>query len=391
MKRTITYAMISLVAMGGLMSYAEEKMECKDGVCSIESSKNAAVAVQEEKKVVPQENVIEITTDSFDNVVKNAAKPVVIDFYATWCQPCTAIKPIFAELAHEEKDWVFGAIDIDKNPTIMQNCGVQAVPTFIVFKNGIQWGMIKGGLPKEQLMQELKKIAAMEKPAERSQSQQERMFELLTAINQRNSDAVKKCIAGGVDVNGLFESPQGSFCPLTIAIMSGTEEMIDILISSGARMDAAVQEASKKQIDASLSMTEALQKNFDYINKRIAALPLPIKQAVKISGPELGRQFMMAVSNGVELKKLIDQGADVNTILTLGKNQITPICLAMILDNKDAIDMLIDAGALLSLEVINEFGSKESLENGIKRDIENYRQGIIKSRERLAYALSKTK
>lgn len=90
-------------------------------------------------------------------------------------------------------------------------------------------------------------------------------------------------------------------------------------------------------------------------------------------------------------KSCIDQGADVNTILTLGKNQITPICLAMIVSNKEAIDMLIDAGAVLSIEVINEHGSKESLEEGIKRDIENYKQGIIKSRERLTYALSKVK
>ena len=376
------------------MSFAQEKMACKDGVCSIEGYKNTPLVTQEEEKVAAQTSaVVEITAENFETIIKNGTKPVIIDFYATWCQPCKFIRPIFDELAQEEKNWIFAAVDIDKNPAIMQNCGVQAVPTFVIFKNGIQWGMITGGLPKEQLMQEFKKIVTMEQPVVRSQSQQERMLELLMAINQRNMDAIKKCIAAGIDLNGTLETPQGNFCSLTIAIMSGTEEIIDLLMNSGAKMDKAVEQATQKQIDTSANMTEMLQKNLDYIKSKITALPLPIKHVVKITGPELGQQFMAAVGSGnlVELKKLIDQGADVNTIFTLGKNQITPICLAMILNNKEAIDMIIDAGAVLSIEVINEHGSKESIEKGMKRDIETYKQGIIKSRERLTYAVSKIK
>lgn len=383
-------AIFSLILMGGLMSFAEEKMVCKDGICIIEEHKNTPVGIQEEKKATAQESsVIEITTENFDIIVKNGKKPVVVDFYATWCQPCTYIKPIFAELAQEEKNWIFAAVDIDKSPMIMQNCGVQVIPTFVVFKNGIQWGMVKGGLSKEQLIEEFKKIMVMDSPVVRSQS--DRVLELFMAINQRNLDAVKKLIAAGTDLNLTLETPQGNFSSLNIAIISGTEEVIDLLISSGAVMDKTVEESMKKHIDISANMIEILQKNFNYAKNRIIALSVPIKQVVKIHGPELGQQFKRAMVNPLELKNLIEQGADVNAIFGLGNNETTPIYLAIVLNNNAAIDMLIDAGALLSIEITNEHGCKKSVEEGIKEDIESYNQGIIKSRERLAYALSKVK
>lgn len=388
MKKIIANAIITLMLTAGSINLAHQNGTCKDGVCYIEQQKPAATS--EEKKVTKQETaVIEITAENFETVVKNAKKPVVIDFYATWCQPCKAIKPVFAELAQETKDWVFAAVDIDKNPTIMSACGVQAVPSFVLFKNDIQWGMLQGALPKEQLISEFKKIIALDQPVPRSQS--DRMLELLMAISQRNLDAIKKSIAAGVDVNGTLETPQGNLCALNIAILSGTEEIIDFLMSSGALLNKTVEESTKNQIDTSASMTEMLQKNLDYIKNRIATLPAPVKQVVKISGPDLGKQFMVAMANPAELKKLIDQGADVNALFTFGKSQSTPICLAMVVNSKEAMDMLIDAGASLSVEIINEHGRKQSVEEGIKEDIANYNQGIIKSRERLAYALSKNK
>jgi thioredoxin 1 len=392
MKRITAYAIMSLIVMGGSMNCAEEKMVCKDGICSIEGNKNTAV-VTEGKKVTTQENainaVVEITAENFDAVIKKAQKPVIVDFYATWCQPCKSIKPIFAELAQQEKDWIFAAVDIDKNPTIMANCGVQVVPTFVIFKNGVQWGMIKGGLPKDQLMAEFKKAITIHQPVVLAQPN--RTLELLIAVSQRNVDAVKKCVADGIDVNGIFEAPQGNMSALSVAVLTGTEEIIDFLISSGARMDKAVEESIKKQLETAVNMVAALQKNLDYAKHRIAHLPAPVKQIVKMNGPELSQQFMMAIANPALLKNLIDQGADVNLLFTLGKSQATPICLFIAVNNKEPLDMLIDAGALLSTEIIDEHGCKKSVEAGIKDDIEFMNKGAIKSRERLEYALSKKK
>jgi ankyrin repeat protein len=188
----------------------------------------------------------------------------------------------------------------------------------------------------------------------------------------------------------------GNLYVLTIAIMSGTNEIIDLLMSSGACMDKTVEEATHKRIDDSLAMIEKIQNSFDYAKNNIAALPAPVKQVVKISGSELRQQFMTALGNmmggdSAELKKLIDQGADVNTAFVLGKSETTPLCLAVGLNNKEAIDMLVNAGAVFSIEIINEHGKKELLEEKMKREIAQSREEIIKCRERLAYALSKAK
>lgn len=296
------------------------------------------------------------------------------------------MKPIFSELANEEQGYVFAAIEGDKNPAITAQYGVNAFPSFVVFKKGVQWGKIVGGKTKNEFLSEFKKIVGIEKPMNAFEA--ERLLELLTAISQSNLDQIKKTIALGVDINGILETPQGNFSPLSLAIMTGPEEIIKFLMSSGARMDAVVQEAVIKQIDMFVQMTETLQKNFNSIKNKIATFSSPVKQAVKITGSDLGIQFVQVMGNQEELKKLIDQGADVNIVFSWGKSQTTPICVAMLMNNTEAIDMLINAGASLSVEIIDGHGCKKSLEQGIKDDLEAYKQCAIKSRERLAYALN---
>jgi thioredoxin 1 len=390
MKKLSIMVAMSLCIMGWLIianQNSRQEMICKDGVCSIRKDESMPINIKMEEIVKQEDAVIEVTVDNFEAIVKKATKPVVIDFYATWCRPCKSIKPIFSELAQEEKNWVFAAIDVDTAPTIMASCGVQAMPTFVIFKDGVQWGSVQGVLPKEQLMIEFKKIISMNSPILPTKVAQ--MQQLKMAILQKNQDQIKKLLTEGVDSNGICEGPDGSFTPLQIAILFGSEEIIDILINSGAVINKSIEEYTKKQIENFEKMTEALQQSFDYARNKIIALPVSRKQTAKISELELRQRFMMAMRDTAVLKDLINEGADINVIFEFGKSEATPLYLAIMLNNKVAIDILIDAGASFTIEITNEYGSKKTVENMIKEDIENYNKVVIKTHERFAYTLNK--
>ena len=85
--------------------------------------------------------------------VLEADKPVLVDFFATWCGPCMKVAPIVAEVAAEVtgKADVY-KIDIDENPDIAQRYGVMSIPTFIVFKGGEAVAKSIGAQPKEQIL-----------------------------------------------------------------------------------------------------------------------------------------------------------------------------------------------------------------------------------------------
>ena len=93
---------------------------------------------------------LQITDASFDEVVLKSDKPVLVDFWATWCGPCRMLGPVIEELATEyEGRVVVGKVDGDNNQEFAAKYGVRNIPTVLVFKDGEVVGRQVGVAPKK--------------------------------------------------------------------------------------------------------------------------------------------------------------------------------------------------------------------------------------------------
>ena len=103
-------------------------------------------------------SIVEVTDANFDADVLKSDKPVLIDFWATWCGPCRAIAPIVDELATEYQGKVkVGKMDVDRNSATPMRYGVRGIPTLLVFKDGQVKEQIVGYVPNEQIQKALDK------------------------------------------------------------------------------------------------------------------------------------------------------------------------------------------------------------------------------------------
>ncbi|HKB87952.1 MAG TPA: thioredoxin [Ignavibacteriaceae bacterium] len=104
---------------------------------------------------------ITITDDNFNEEVVKSDKPVLIDFWATWCGPCKMIAPIVEELVDEyEGKAKIGKLDVDNNQQTAIKFGVRSIPTILIFKDGKLKDTIIGAVPKGQIVQRLNSAIA---------------------------------------------------------------------------------------------------------------------------------------------------------------------------------------------------------------------------------------
>jgi thioredoxin 1 len=100
--------------------------------------------------------VRDVTTADFDDVVLGSEQPVVVDFWAPWCRPCKAIRPILDELEAENRERLeFAAVDIDSEPDLASRYGVLSIPTVILFEHGEPQATVVGARPRGHFEREL--------------------------------------------------------------------------------------------------------------------------------------------------------------------------------------------------------------------------------------------
>ena len=102
-----------------------------------------------------------ITDATFKQEVLESDKPVLVDFWATWCGPCRVIAPVIEELAEDfEGRAVVAKMDVDENQMVPMQFGIRSIPTLLIFKDGQVVDQVIGAARKKVLAEKLESAVA---------------------------------------------------------------------------------------------------------------------------------------------------------------------------------------------------------------------------------------
>ena len=101
--------------------------------------------------------MINVNESNFEEKVLKNSKPVIVDFWAPWCQPCLRFAPVFEEVSKSRKE-VFVKLNVDENPKTASQFGVMSIPTIKIFKKGKIVGEVIGLMNKDSFSKKIDEV-----------------------------------------------------------------------------------------------------------------------------------------------------------------------------------------------------------------------------------------
>lgn len=195
--------------------------------------------------------VTKLNDAEFDSFIQTADKPVIVDFWAAWCNPCMKMKPIFEQLANElNEQYLFVSVNIDEGPQTAKKYDVTSIPTFKVIKNSTVIGTFMGHIAKESFIEQI----------DNAIHKKNTLNTLLIAIQTDNKELVATCLTNkDIDVNGIIQIDlMGATMPMTPLMMATSKvifgqssiEIVSMLLKAGAHIDL---EIDSPQFDSSMA------------------------------------------------------------------------------------------------------------------------------------------